>query len=145
MQNDGNSLGQLDMQLRTANEAIDYISMSRIQRKWRIDESKTKTLHPRNKSVKIAKICNLRKFNPAKVKAYCVKRNHWLSRTYTATWSAMFAHFKCSVSSCPYENTHGTYIFCLLHVCRIGLCARDYAGVMVGMVLTWCMGIPVQG
>ena len=30
-------------------------------------------------------------------------------------------------------------------VCRIGLCARDYARVMEGMVLTWCMGIKVQG
>ena len=25
---------------------------------------------------------------------------------------------------------------CILYVCRIGLCARDYARVMVGMVLT---------
>ena len=31
------------------------------------------------------------------------------------------------------------------YVCRIGLCARDYARVMVGMVLTQCMGITVQG
>ena len=26
----------------------------------------------------------------------------------TATWSAMFAHFKCSVNGCPCDNTHGT-------------------------------------
>ena len=25
----------------------------------------------------------------------------------TATWSAMFPHFICSVSSCPYKNTLG--------------------------------------
>ena len=47
----------------------------------------------------------------------------------TATWSAMLAPFKCSVNSCPCEN------FCLLCVCRIGLCARDYARVMV----EWCL------
>ena len=52
----------------------------------------------------------------------------------TATWSAMLAPFKCSVNSCPCENTHGTpSAYCM---CRIGLCARDYARVMVGMVLT---------
>ena len=49
------------MQLRTSTEAIDYINMPRIQRKRQIDESKTKTLHPQNKNVKIAKICDLRK------------------------------------------------------------------------------------
>ena len=32
----------------------------------------------------------------------------------------------------------------LLYVCRIGLCAKDVARIMVEM-LTWCMGIPVQG
>ena len=48
----------------------------------------------------------------------------------TATWSAMFAHFTCFVNSCP------QYTFCLLYVCRIGLHVRDYASVMVGMVLT---------
>ena len=44
--NGGNLLGQLDMQLRTSTEAIDYINMTSIQRKRQIDESKTKTLHP---------------------------------------------------------------------------------------------------
>ena len=39
-----------------------------------------------------------------------------------------------TVSRCPCENTHGTpSAYCM---CRIGLCARDYARVMVGMVLT---------
>ena len=33
----------------------------------------------------------------------------------------------------------------LQYVCRIGLRARDYARVMLGIVLTWCMGTPVQG
>ena len=55
--------------------------------------------------------------------------------TVTLTWSAMFACVYCSINSCPCENTHGSP-FCLLYVCRIGLCARDYARVMVGMVLT---------
>jgi len=45
--NGGDSLGQREMQLRTSTEAIDYINTTRIQRKRRIDESKTKTLHPR--------------------------------------------------------------------------------------------------
>ena len=34
----------------------------------------------------------------------------------TATWSAMFAHFTCSVNSCLCENTHGTpcaYCMCV--------------------------------
>ena len=34
----------------------------------------------------------------------------------TATWSAMFAHCKCSVNSCPCDNTHGTpsaYCMCV--------------------------------
>ena len=44
--NGGDSRGQLYMQLRTSTEAIDCINMTRIQRKRRIDESKTKTLHP---------------------------------------------------------------------------------------------------
>ena len=46
MQNGGGSLEQLDMQLKTSTEAIDYINMTKIQRKQRIDESKTKTLYP---------------------------------------------------------------------------------------------------
>ena len=50
----------------------------------------------------------------------------------TATWSAMFAHFKCSVNSCPCENTHDTPSAYCIYVCRIGLRARDYARVMVG-------------
>ena len=52
----------------------------------------------------------------------------------TATWSAMFAHCKCFVNSCPCDQ-YPRYTFCLQYVCRIGLCARDYARVMVGMVL----------
>ena len=65
----------------------------------------------------------------------------------TATWSAMFAHLKCSVNSCPCDmfcvqlhvvmkcdNNHiSTYC---TYMCRIGLCARVYASVMVVMVLT---------
>ena len=34
----------------------------------------------------------------------------------TATWSAMFAHFKCSVNSCSCGNTQGTpsaYCMCV--------------------------------
>ena len=34
----------------------------------------------------------------------------------TATWSTMFAHFKCSVNSRPCDNTHGTpsaYCMCV--------------------------------
>ena len=54
----------------------------------------------------------------------------------TATWSAMFAHFTCSVYSSPCDNTVGTPSAYCMCVCRIGLCARDYARVMVGMVLT---------
>ena len=42
----GDSLGQLDMQLRASTKAIEYINLTRIQRKQLIDESKTKTLHP---------------------------------------------------------------------------------------------------
>ena len=35
--NDSDSLGQLDMQLRTSTEAFDYINMTRIWRKRRIN------------------------------------------------------------------------------------------------------------
>ena len=34
----------------------------------------------------------------------------------TATWSAMFAHFTCSLNSCPCDNTHSTpcaYCMCV--------------------------------
>ena len=40
----GDLLGQLDIQLRASTKAIDYINTARIQRKGRINESKTKTL-----------------------------------------------------------------------------------------------------
>ena len=45
-----------------------------------------------------------------------------------STWSAMLPVFTCSVNSCPCENTHGIYTFCLLYV----LCARDYGKLMGG-------------
>ena len=34
----------------------------------------------------------------------------------TVTWSAMFGHFRCSVNSCPCDNTHSTssaYCMCV--------------------------------
>ena len=44
--NGSDSLGQLEIQLSTAPEAIDYINTTKIQRKRQIDKSKIKTLHP---------------------------------------------------------------------------------------------------
>ena len=58
------------MQLRTSTEAIDYINTTRIQRKRRIDESKTKTLHPRKKKTpqKLLKSAIRESLSPRKLK-----------------------------------------------------------------------------
>ena len=80
MQNGGDLLGQLDMQLRTSTEAI--ITSIR-QGFGGSDESANQRLRPcicESKNAKIAKICDLRKFNSEKVKGYMVL-NHAVAST----------------------------------------------------------------
>ena len=59
-----------------------------------------------------------------------VKYHQWVFQTLLSHCQPCLLVFKCSVNSCPCENTH-TSPFCLLYVYGIGLCARDNAAYLM--------------